>query len=66
MKINFFFETNSIFSKSKKKFLVKKTNRILRDSGLIHYLLDIKIKEHFLRSPKSGQIFESFVIEELN
>jgi len=54
-----------IFSKSKKKSLVKKPKGILRDSGLIHYLLDIKTKEHFLRSPKSGHIFESFVIEEL-
>ena len=53
------------FSKSKKKSLVKKPKGILRDSGLIHYLLDIKNKEQLLRSPKLGQIFESFVIEEL-
>ena len=53
------------FSKSKKKSLVKQPKGILRDSGLINYLLDIKTKEQLLRSPKMGQIFESFVIEEL-
>ena len=37
----------------------------LRDTGLIHYLLNIKTKEQLLRSPKVGQIFEAFVIEEL-
>ena len=53
------------FSRSKKKSLVKMSKGLLRDSGLIHYLLDIKNKEQLLRSPKIGQIFESFVIEEL-
>ena len=53
------------FSKSKKKSLVKMPKGFLRDSGLIHYLLDIKNKEQIFRSPKVGQIFESFVIEEI-
>ena len=53
------------FSTSKKKSLVKMPKGFLRDSGLIHYLLDIRNKEQLLRSPKLGQIFESFVIEEL-
>ena len=61
----FFWRHIPCFSKSKKKSLVKKPKGILRDSGLIHYLLDIKNKEQLLRSPKLGQIFESFVIEEL-
>ena len=37
----------------------------LRDTGLIHYLLDIKTREQLLRSPKAGQIFEAFVTEEI-
>ena len=53
------------FSHSKKKSLVKMPKGFLRDSGLIHYLLNIKNKEELLRSPKAGQIFESFVIEEI-
>lgn len=53
------------FSHSKKKSLVKTPKGFLRDSGLIHYLLNIKTEEQFLRSPKAGQIFESFVIEEI-
>ena len=53
------------FSKSREKSLVKMPKGILRDTGLIHYLLGINTKEQLLRSPKLGQIFESFVIEEL-
>ena len=53
------------FSHSKKKSLVKMPKGFLRDSGLIHYLLNIKNKEELIRSPKAGQIFESFVIEEI-
>ena len=53
------------FSKSKTKSLVKMPKGFLRDTGLINYLLDIKTREQFLRSPKSGQIFESFVTEEI-
>ena len=53
------------FSRSRKKSLVKMHKGFLRDSGLIHYLLNIKTKEQLLRSPKAGQIFESFVIEEI-
>jgi len=61
----FLWRTVPSFSHSKKKSLVKKPKGVLRDSGLLHYLLDIKNKEQLLRSPKLGQIFESFVIEEL-
>ena len=53
------------FSHSQKKSLVKMPKGFLRDSGLIHYLLNIKTKDQLLRSPKVGQIFESFVIEEI-
>ena len=53
------------FSKSKKKSLIKMPKGHLRDCGLSNYFLDIKNKEQFLRSPKSGHIFEAFVIEEL-
>lgn len=53
------------FSHSRKKSLVKMPKGFLRDSGLIHYLLNIKSKEELVRSSKAGQIFESFVIEEI-
>ena len=53
------------FSSSKKRSLVKMPKGFLRDSGLINYLSDIKGREPLLRSPKLGQIFESFVIEEI-
>ena len=53
------------FSSSQKKSLVKMPKGFLRDSGLIHYLLGINNREAFLRSPKLGQIFEAYVIEEL-
>ena len=54
-----------VFSSSKKKSLVKMPKGFLRDTGLIHYLLDIKNRDQLLRSPKIGQIFEAFVIEEI-
>ena len=53
------------FSHSKKKSLVKMPKGFLRDCGLLHYLLNIKNKEELVRSPKAGQIFESFVTEEI-
>ncbi len=53
------------FTGSKKRSLVKMPKGVLRDSGLINYLLDIRDKDQFLRSPKAGYIFEAFVIEEL-
>lgn len=53
------------FTRSRKKSLVKMPKGFLRDSGLIHYLLDIKNREQFLRARWSGQIFEAFVMEEI-
>ena len=53
------------FTHSSEKSLVKMSKGILRDCGLIHYLMDIRTREQFLRSPKMGQIFESFIIEEI-
>ena len=53
------------FSSSKKKSLVKSPKGFLRDSGLVCYLLDIKTREQLIRSPKVGQIFEAFIIEEI-
>jgi hypothetical protein len=38
---------------------------IFRDSGLLHYLLNITSKEQMLQSPTVGYNFESFVIEEI-
>jgi len=45
--------------------LVKMPKGILRDSGLLNYLGNITSREQLLRSPLVGQIFESFVIEEI-
>ena len=53
------------FSHSKKRSLVKTPKGFLRDSGLISYLMNIKTREDLIRSPKVGQIFESFVTEEI-
>ena len=38
---------------------------IFRDSGLLHYLLNITSREQLLHSPGIGHNFESFVIEEI-
>jgi len=44
---------------------VKMPKGILRDSGLLNYLANITDRERLVRSPLVGQIFESFVIEEI-
>lgn len=53
------------YENSKTKSIVKMPKGIMRDIGLIHYLLDIDTRERMIRSPKIGQNFESFVIEEI-
>ena len=47
------------------KSIVKMPKGIFRDSGLLHYLLNITSREQMLQSPVIGQNFESFVIEEI-
>lgn len=47
------------------KSIVKMPKGIFRDSGLLHYLLNITSREQMLQSPTVGQNFESFVIEEM-
>ncbi len=45
--------------------VVKMPKGILRDAGLLNYLGNITSREQLVRSPQIGQIFESFVIEEI-
>lgn len=53
------------YENSKIKSIVKMPKGIFRDSGLLHYLLNITSREQLLRSPTIGHNFESFVIEEI-
>jgi len=45
--------------------VVKMPKGIVRDAGLLNYLGNITTREQLVRSPLIGQIFESFVIEEI-
>jgi predicted AAA+ superfamily ATPase len=45
--------------------LVKMPKGVLRDSGLLTFLNHIANREQLIRSPLVGQIFESYVIEEI-
>lgn len=47
------------------KSIVKMPKGYIRDTGLLHYLLNITSREQMLNSPNVGQNFESFVIEEI-
>lgn len=53
------------YEKSLSKSLVKLPKGYLRDSGLRHYLSNIKKPEQLYSAPNVGLSFESFVIEEL-
>jgi len=53
------------FESSVTKSIVKMPKGIFRDSGLLHYLLNITSREQMLQNPALGQNFESFVIEEI-
>ncbi len=53
------------YEKSKAKSIIKMPKGIMRDTGLLHFLSNIKSREDILRSPNLGQNFESYVIEEL-
>ncbi len=53
------------FENSKTKSVVKMPKGIFRDTGLLHYLLNITTREQMLQNPTVGQNFESFVIEEI-
>jgi predicted AAA+ superfamily ATPase len=48
-----------------KKRLVKRTKLFYRDTGILHYLLDIFSLENLRVSPYRGLSFEGFVIEHL-
>lgn len=45
--------------------LVKMPKGIVRDTGLLNYLSNISTRDQMVRSPLVGQIFESFIIEEI-
>lgn len=53
------------YEKTRVKSVTKMPKGILRDSGLLHYLSGIDNREKLIRSPRVGQNFESFVIEEI-
>ena len=53
------------YENSRIKSIVKMPKGIFRDSGLLHYLLNITSREQLLHSPGIGHNFESFVIEEI-
>ncbi len=61
----FIWRTIPSYENSITKSIVKMPKGIFRDSGLLHYLLNITSREQMLQSPTVGQNFESFVIEEI-
>ena len=61
----FIWRTIPSYENSITKSIVKMPKGIFRDSGLLHYLLNITSREQMLQSPAVGQNFESFVIEEI-
>jgi predicted AAA+ superfamily ATPase len=61
----FFWRSIPSYENSITKSIVKMPKGIFRDSGLLHYLLNIRSIDQMLQSPSVGQNFESFVIEEI-
>lgn len=61
----FFWRMIPSYDKTKIKSVAKMPKGILRDSGLLHYLSSIDSRAKLLRSPRFGQNFESFIIEEI-
>lgn len=53
------------YERSRVKSITKMPKGIMRDTGLLHYLAGIDTREKMIRSPRVGQNFESFVIEEI-
>jgi predicted AAA+ superfamily ATPase len=53
------------FDKSIIKSVIKMPKGIIRDSGLLHYLLKIQDEESLLSDPIVGLSFEGYVIEEI-
>ncbi len=53
------------YDKSSIKTLVKMPKGFVRDSGLLHYLLQIDQHQKLLQNPIVGHSFEGFVIEEI-
>ena len=53
------------YSKNTKKRLVKTHKGYIRDTSIVNYLLNVNSKEDLLSHPAFGQIWESFVIEQI-
>ncbi|HKK17306.1 MAG TPA: DUF4143 domain-containing protein [Opitutales bacterium] len=51
--------------KTRSKSLVKMPRGYLRDSGLLHHLLNVRTKEQIMHRAGTGAAFEGFVIEEI-
>jgi uncharacterized protein len=53
------------YEKSLSKSIVKMPKGIMRDSGLVHFIQQIKTREQLNINPHVGTYFESFIIEEI-
>ena len=51
--------------KTKSKSLVKMPKGYVRDSGLLHHLLDVRSADQIMRRAGTGAAFEGFIIEEI-
>jgi len=47
------------------KSVVKMSRGYLRDSGLLHHLLNVRQVEHLYTRPGTGSAFEGFIVEEI-
>ncbi|MEK6625895.1 MAG: DUF4143 domain-containing protein [Bdellovibrionota bacterium] len=62
---SFLWRKRMAFEKNLGKRLVKMPKGHIRDSGLLCFLMNIFSAEHLENSPQYGNIFESFVVEEI-
>lgn len=61
----FFWRMIPSYEKTNIQSVTKMPKGVLRDSGFLHYLSNIATRDQLLRSPRFGQNFESFIIEEI-
>ncbi|GDX52186.1 ATPase [Bacteroidota bacterium] len=53
------------FSTNAKKRIIKTPRLYLRDSGMLHFLLNVKDANSLLKNPKAGFSWEGYVIEQV-
>lgn len=53
------------FSENLKKRLIKSPKIFIRDSGILHALLDIETYDYLLANPKAGASWEGFAVENI-